>query len=1333
MKTKKILALVLVIVMLVGLMPQAVLAEEPVSIDLSTVSSDGTGYTCSEITVNNKPEYLVTITDSGSYTLTGTIDQFSDPTHPTHVVVSAATANITLNNVNVTLINYSPLSIRPGSTVNLTLAAGTENTLSLGASEVSLAGLSVPAGATLVIGGTGKLIARGGSAGNGAGIGGGRNQYTEPNTNRDAGIITINSGVIDATGGPYGAGIGGASYDPSSGSSVNGGIITINGGEITARSTSSTHGGAGIGGGFNGGGEITIKGGTVIATGGYNNGASGAEAIGSGSGSPAAFLSTVRIYGGSVKTLSPMRIHSTLRNTAGNVYLAIVTVQDNSGNPLSNTEISCKAGAASFTAKTDGDGKLYLWLPEGDNTIIVSSGDVMYRAAGTVSTNDSATLTASEFNPGAEVNGTMYETWSEAVSAVQMYQTITLLKDLSLSTSDRMPTVPCTIDGGTGKHKLTLNGQSLQSDITLKDLNLESADPLECTGYHLRILGNVGAEDIYIENGLEINIEGNLDIGEWGGVEGFNNISVSAGASVTAFELITTSAAIDGTVTCKYFRLGGVSAPGMMRGNGRFIFTNSGDESANIIIAADSSILDSTRITLEASGYTPLNGQMLVKAGNGNLDRFILGSGYSGFKLKYTDEDKGYVLKEVSPLKTPSISLVPDTANGGLIYTITPAAGETGTVNGYMLQLLGSDGTTEAGGAIACDSINGTIPLSSVVLSGSSYRAKVKAVAEADSDYADSSYSAACAAVQAANAPDNTNAPAVAAAKAAIVDGTVNVAYGATQEQKTAAVQSYVDGIISNTAGAAGVTATVTHGSGNQYNVALSKGGANDSKIIAMTVNETTIYTVTASAGSGGGISPRGIVNVAAGGSQTFTITPDSGYRINTVTVDSVSKGAISTYIFTDVTDNHTINAEFTRTSSGGDGGGGTPTTPTTPSTPSTPEYKAGVDNGSGSDMTLPVTVDKNNGRATVDIGTGGNFMSGGKTTVVTVPSIPGVDTYTLGIPVQNLTTPGEQGKIAFKTVNGSVVIPSNMLTGVKLPDGSSGISGSKAQISIGQGDKAALPEDVKAAIGNRPLVQLTLSIDGKQTEWNNPNVPVTVSIPYTPTAAELANPESIVIWYMDGSGKAVPVPNGRYDAATGTVTFSTTHFSDYAVAYTKVSFSDVAAGAWYNKAVGFIAARGITSGTGNGSYSPEAKLTRAEFLVMMMRTYGITPDTNQTDNFADAGSTYYTGYLAEAKKLGIGEGISDNMFAPDREISRQEMFTLLYNVLKLTGRLPQGSSGKSLSSFSDAGQVASWAKDAMTFLVETGTIGGNNGKLSPTGTTTRAEMAQVLYNLLSK
>lgn len=72
-----------------------------------------------------------------------------------------------------------------------------------------------------------------------------------------------------------------------------------------------------------------------------------------------------------------------------------------------------------------------------------------------------------------------------------------------------------------------------------------------------------------------------------------------------------------------------------------------------------------------------------------------------------------------------------------------------------------------------------------------------------------------------------------------------------------------------------------------------------------------TTYTITASAGQGGSIAPNGAVSVAKGESQTFTITPSEGYEIEDVKVDGVSKGAKTTYEFTNVIENHTIEASF--------------------------------------------------------------------------------------------------------------------------------------------------------------------------------------------------------------------------------------------------------------------------------------------------------------------------------------------------------------------------------------------------------------------------------------
>ena len=88
----------------------------------------------------------------------------------------------------------------------------------------------------------------------------------------------------------------------------------------------------------------------------------------------------------------------------------------------------------------------------------------------------------------------------------------------------------------------------------------------------------------------------------------------------------------------------------------------------------------------------------------------------------------------------------------------------------------------------------------------------------------------------------------------------------------------------------------------------------------------TTSYTITASAGTGGAISPSGSVSVSYGTNRTFSITANIGYTIANVLVDGVSQGAIGSYTFSNVTANHTISATFTAnsysiTASAGTGG----------------------------------------------------------------------------------------------------------------------------------------------------------------------------------------------------------------------------------------------------------------------------------------------------------------------------------------------------------------------------------------------------------------------------
>ena len=89
----------------------------------------------------------------------------------------------------------------------------------------------------------------------------------------------------------------------------------------------------------------------------------------------------------------------------------------------------------------------------------------------------------------------------------------------------------------------------------------------------------------------------------------------------------------------------------------------------------------------------------------------------------------------------------------------------------------------------------------------------------------------------------------------------------------------------------------------------------------------------------------------------------------------------------------------------------------------------------------------------------------------------------------------------------------------------------------------------------------------------------------------------------------------------------------------------------------------GVINGIGNGKFLPGNNVTRADFLIMVMKTYGIEVDSNITDNFSDAGNMYYTKYLGTAKGLGLVSGVGNNKYSPKAPITRQDMLVITHIV----------------------------------------------------------------------
>lgn len=358
------------------------------------------------------------------------------------------------------------------------------------------------------------------------------------------------------------------------------------------------------------------------------------------------------------------------------------------------------------------------------------------------------------------------------------------------------------------------------------------------------------------------------------------------------------------------------------------------------------------------------------------------------------------------------------------------------------------------------------------------------------------------------------------------------------------------------------------------------------------------------------------------------------------------------------------------------------------------------------------------------------------KSVQINVDNTSDSKSVSLDIPVSAMNTLADSdiNNLTVNTGLGSMEIDSRTLDTIKNAAKEAGVDGN-VSINIRTVDKDTVlknyndkqRKEFEEKIGNRPVYDFSIQV-GSTSVTDFGGGAITVTLPYTPAEGE--DPDSIIICYIDDSGNLKSVPNCKYDPVTKTLKFTVSHFSTYAVAYNRVSFSDVPENAWYYKPVSFMAARNVIVGY-NNRFNPDGDLLRADFLIMIMNTFGIEADTTITDNFLDAGNKYYTPYLATAKKLGIVAGWN-NKCEPEKPISRQDMFVILYNVLEKLGRLPEETGSGRITDYKDADKIAAYAKDKLKLLVETGIIVGDGQNLNPEAKATRAQAARILYSIIT-
>lgn len=174
-------------------------------------------------------------------------------------------------------------------------------------------------------------------------------------------------------------------------------------------------------------------------------------------------------------------------------------------------------------------------------------------------------------------------------------------------------------------------------------------------------------------------------------------------------------------------------------------------------------------------------------------------------------------------------------------------------------------------------------------------------------------------------------------------------------------------------------------------------------------------------------------------------------------------------------------------------------------------------------------------------------------------------------------------------------------------------------------------------------------------------------------------------------------------------------------------AFSDVPESYWAYAYITRLSSLGLVNGVGNGSFNPDANITRGDFVTLLGRLQGIDTTQYVGTAFTDVSATaYYAPYVKWAGDNGLVNGYGNGTFGPGAQITRQEMAVLIIRYAALNQKsLPNsGSTAK----FADDSAIGVWAATAVYAARNAGLVNGKDGnRFDPSGNATRAEVCAII------
>ena len=181
------------------------------------------------------------------------------------------------------------------------------------------------------------------------------------------------------------------------------------------------------------------------------------------------------------------------------------------------------------------------------------------------------------------------------------------------------------------------------------------------------------------------------------------------------------------------------------------------------------------------------------------------------------------------------------------------------------------------------------------------------------------------------------------------------------------------------------------------------------------------------------------------------------------------------------------------------------------------------------------------------------------------------------------------------------------------------------------------------------------------------------------------------------------------------------------------VDFLDVSRTDWFYYDVRYVCENGLMNGTSRNRFSPYGTATRGMLVTILYRMEN-EPRCFGSAAFSDVKpGAYYEKAVVWASQNNIVSGYTDGTFRPDAPVTREQLASILYRYTLYRGQDVSAGETTSLTGYGDAQTVSNYALPAMRWACGTGILHGANGKLNPSGLATRAQLAAMLHRYLTK